>query len=345
MESSRRRRFARAWRAALIAVCLGSISLESSAQPAAPAPAPSPASEPALAEARARYQEGAQAYTEGRYKDAIDLFLDADRIRPSAALSFNIARAYEKLRDASGALRWYRDYFRRTDKPEDREQVQLRIGALQELLRQKGVQQVTILSEPPGATVVVDRRPMGVTPWTGDLTPGAHHLELRLRGYGDAESEFELPAARAVDVRVALVQDAPSAEPVLPRPTPWQPAPDVTTPERSWSRKTWGFVALGAAGAAFGGALTFELLRRSAEQDARNERVQIEFRDAVERMESRRTAARIFAGAGAALAVTGGALIAIDLLRDSKHQQRAARTDFELRCTPSACNANWLRRF
>lgn len=199
--------------------------------------------------------------------------------------------------------------------------MQLRIGALQELLRQKGVQQVTILSEPSAATVVVDRRPMGVTPWTGDLTPGAHHLELRLRGYADAEHEFELPAARAVDVRVALVQDAPSAAPVSPRPTPSQPVPDVTPPERSLSRKTWGFVALGAAGAAFGGALTFELLRRSAEQDARDEPEQIAFRDAVDRMESRRTAARIFAGAGAALAVTGGVLVAIDMLRDWRVQQ------------------------
>lgn len=345
MGASRRRRLARARRMGLVAACLGFGSLESSAQPAATAPAASAASEPALAEARARYQQGAQAYAEGRYKDAIDLFLDADRMRPSAALSFNIARAYEKLRDASGALRWYRDYFRRTDKPEDREQVQLRIGALQELLRQKGVQQVTILSEPSGATVVVDRRPMGVTPWTGDLTPGAHHLELRLRGYADAASEFELPAARAVDVRVALVQEAPAATPVLPGPTPAQPAPDAAKSERPSSLQTWGFVALGAAGAAFGGALTFELLRRSAEQDARDEREQIAFRDSVERMESRRTAARIFAGAGAALAVTGGALIALDVLGDSQEREGATLASWQLRCAPTAWSASYTRRF
>jgi hypothetical protein len=328
---------------AVVAVRLALSTTPCSAQTAGPENTASPPSEPALAEARARYREGAQAYAEGRYKDAIDLFLDADRLRPSAALSFNIARAYEKLRDASGALRWYRDYLRRADNPVDREQVQLRIGTLENLLRQKGVQQLTILSEPSGATVLIGGRPMGVTPWTGDLPPGAHHLELRLRGYADAESDFELPAASAIDVRVALVQETPAAPASPSAPAP-SPAPDDTRPQQPLSLRTWGFVALGAAGAAFGGALTFELLRRSAESDARDQREQIAFRDAVERMESRRTAARLFAGAGAALAVTGGVLITLDLLRDSQEPQ-SALADLELLCAPSICNARWTKRF
>lgn len=328
--------------AVALAARLGLWALPCSAQPAAPGPEPN---ESALAEARARYAEGAQAYAEGRYTDAIDLFLEADRIRPSAALSFNIARAYEKLRDVSGALRWYRDYLRRAQQAVDREQVELRIGALQELLRQKGVQQVTILSEPPGATVVVDARPVGVTPWTGDLTPGTHHLELRLRGYADSDGDFELPAARAVDVHVSLVGEARPAAPAVPQPAPVQPAPEVRERERPLSLQTWGFVALGAAGAALGGALTFELLRRGAEQDARDEREQIAFRDAVQRMESRRTAARVFAGAGAALAVTGAVLIAIDVHADSQQQQAAAWTNLELGCAPTGWSASYTRRF
>jgi tetratricopeptide (TPR) repeat protein len=333
-------------RPALVAAVAARLVLSTppcSAQTAAPQAAASPPSEPALAEARARYREGAQAYAEGRYKDAIDLFLDADRIRPSAALSFNIARAYEKLRDASGALRWYRDYLRRAESPADGEQVQLRIASLEDLLRQKGVQQVTILSEPPGATVLVSGRPTGVTPWTGDLAPGTHRLELRLRGYVDAESDFELPAAHAIDVRVALVREAPAA--AAPSSVPAAPPiVDDTRRERPLPLRTWGFVALGAAGAAFGGALTFELLRRGAERDARDEREQIAFRDAVDRMEARRTAARLFAGAGAALAVTGGALIAVDVLRGSSAKS-SALAGVELLCAPSSCNARWIKRF
>src|SRR5262249_30798358 len=51
--------------------------------------------------AREKYRAGAAAYKAGHYKDAIDLFLDANRLSPSAALSFDVARAYEKLGDAS----------------------------------------------------------------------------------------------------------------------------------------------------------------------------------------------------------------------------------------------------
>jgi len=70
-------------------------------QPNARADAPSEeaAMEQRRAEAKSKYQEGAAAYSAGRFKDAVDLFLSADRLAPSAPLSFNIARAYEKLAD------------------------------------------------------------------------------------------------------------------------------------------------------------------------------------------------------------------------------------------------------
>jgi hypothetical protein len=120
------------------------------------------------------------------------------------------------------------------------------------------------------------------------------------------------------------------------------PRPDE--PRAGLPLRTWGFVTLGAAGAAFGAALTFELLRRSAEQDAREEREQIAFRDDVERMESRRTAARVFAGAGGFLAVAGGVLIAVDVLRASKDEQ-AALGKLRVSCASAGCDATWMRRF
>ncbi|HMJ16434.1 MAG TPA: PEGA domain-containing protein [Polyangiaceae bacterium] len=345
MPARRRDRLATLMIASGAAACLCLPAPPARAQGGDAAAAASGPSEPVLAEARARYRDGAQAYAEGRFKDAIDLFLEADRIRPSAALSFNIARGYEKLRDAAGALRWYRDYLRRAEKPADAEQVQLRVAMLEDALRRKGVQQVTISSEPPGATVVVDRNPMGVTPWTGELSPGAHHLELRMRGYDDAASGFELPADRAIDVRVLLEKEtpAPATPAVSGSALAGNPAP--SQPERAFPMKTWGFIGLGVAGAAFAGALTFELMRRSAAEDARNERVQIEFQKDVERVESRRTAARVLAGTGAFFALAGGALIAVDLLQPADKEPTAELRKLELACSSAGCNATWTRRF
>ena len=41
----------------------------------------------------------AQAYREARYKDAIDLFLQANRLDPHPELIYNVGQAYEKLGD------------------------------------------------------------------------------------------------------------------------------------------------------------------------------------------------------------------------------------------------------
>src|SRR5688572_9276776 len=99
-------------RAALYAAVFCSLPALSFAD-ANPAPSSDAPSKERVAEAKARYEAGARAYAEQRYKDAVDLFLEADRIVSSAPLSFNIARAYEKLGDSSGALAFYRDYLRR----------------------------------------------------------------------------------------------------------------------------------------------------------------------------------------------------------------------------------------
>src|SRR3954471_11692771 len=90
------------------------------------------------AEGKARYEDGVQAYGAGRFKDAVDLFLAADKISPSAPLSFNIARAYEKLGDDSGALRWYRDYLRRNPDASNADTVRPLIATLAESLHKKG---------------------------------------------------------------------------------------------------------------------------------------------------------------------------------------------------------------
>ena len=40
-----------------------------------------------------------------------------------------------------------------------------------------GVQQVSVFSEPPGAMLSIDERPLGLTPLTLELNPGQHRTE------------------------------------------------------------------------------------------------------------------------------------------------------------------------
>src|SRR6187549_296475 len=253
----------------LCALSLLAASLLHPANAHADAPSDEAAMEQKRAAAKSKYQQGAEAYSAGRFKDAVDLFLAADQLSPSAPLSFNIARAYEKLADDAGALRWYRDYLRRNPDASNATSVRPLIASLAESLRKKGVQQLTVLTSPAGATVTVDDQPVGVTPWTGELPPGEHHLLLSLRGYADAERKVSLVADQPLDTNVRLEQQAPSSAPVVPPaavlPPSAPPPRDTTSHGKKLGIVPW--VTLAAGTAALGGALTFEMLRRSAESD------------------------------------------------------------------------------
>ena len=274
------------------------------------------------ADAKARYEEGVAAYTSGHFKDAVDLFLAADRLSPSAPLSFNIARAYEKLGDDAGALRWYRDYLRRSPAAKNARDVAVLVQHFEGRLESKGVQQLTVLSTPDGATIAIDSAPIGVTPGTFELAPGKHHVALMLRGFTDAERDVELAPDRAQDVSLELAPKSmadESAPPGAQRATEaagaaQQPQQSAPAASASGGLGPWPFATLGAGAAALGGALTFEAAPRELRAErAEKAGTQVEYKQELDRMHSQRTTARVLAVAGGALVVTGGVLLAIEL--------------------------------
>jgi len=165
--------------------------------------------------ARVLFQQGVSAYRAGRYYEAVDVFLETQRIYPDTQLCFNVARAYENLGNGSAALRYYRDYLRQADRPSDGEEVRERVRKLEQQLALRGVQQLTVLSQPEGATVSLDGRPVGITPWTGDIYAGKHRLALTLDKHVAQEQIIELDAHAARDVSALLVP-APAPKPALP---------------------------------------------------------------------------------------------------------------------------------
>ena len=290
------------------------------------------AQEERRASARARYQEGADAYSAGRYKDAVDLFLEADQLFPSAPLSFNVARAYEHIGDDAGALRWYRDYLRRAPAAENAADVRAIVTALALTLAKKGVQQLTVLSSPAGATVTVDGTPVGVTPWTGELSPGKHRLLLTYRGYTDERRAVVLSATEPREINLQLEQSTAS----------------TSVPESAASVESSGprlgplpWLSLGVGAAALGAALAFEVSRRSAESDAQKEVTQLGYQSRLETEQSRQTAARVLAGIGGGLAVVGGVM----LLLDSKDTAHPATASAGFVCMPRLCAVSAGSRF
>jgi tetratricopeptide (TPR) repeat protein len=293
-------------------------------------PALAQPSEEDRARAMEKFKAGSTAYGEGRHKDAIDLFLEADAIAPNPAFAYNASLAYEALGDSSNALKWARTYLRRDPDAPDRLEVLAKIATHQKKLASRGLQQVTVLSEPTGATVVVDGRPRGVTPWTGDIAPGDHDVELHMEGYAPMKHGFALPAKRAIDVALTLSVAAPEPEitppPAPPPPPPPPPAPDI--PEPTWAPGPLLFIGVGVGAIGIGGvaaAIGLEVARGGAEDDAQNAATQPEAAEHVDDMEAFQIGARIAVVAGAVLVAGGATLVIFDVTSEPEGEHSALR--------------------
>ena len=232
------------------------------------------------ARARSLYERAVRAYAEGKYYDAADLFLEANRVYPSADLVFNIAKAYDKLGNQAGALAHYREYLRRAGSAAD-PSAAARAKELAAALAQRGVQQLSVLSDPEDALVLLDGKPVGITPWTGETWPGKHRVQLTLAGHEAFETTVEVASHRAEDLSVTLSPVA--ARPA--RPAAEQPAAQQRT-QPAVAPLTW--LALGV-----GTAAIVEMAHQ-------------------ERAGLSRTGA-FFAGAGASAFALGGVLLYVDL--------------------------------
>jgi hypothetical protein len=125
--------------------------------------------------ARALDHEGARAFREGRYNDAIRYFEDAYRLGAPGAELWNIARCYLKLDQPEQANEALERYLATPDLPAaDRTEARAQLA---ELHRRHST--LTITSRPLGAEAFVDGKPIGKVPTSADLTPGPHLVEVR----------------------------------------------------------------------------------------------------------------------------------------------------------------------
>lgn len=75
------------------------------------------------AKARALAAEGAAAFKDGQYLQAVDAFERAYELVPAPALAYNIARSHERLSQWEEAIEWYETYLRIATDPRDKAEV------------------------------------------------------------------------------------------------------------------------------------------------------------------------------------------------------------------------------
>jgi tetratricopeptide (TPR) repeat protein len=240
----------------------------------------------AVAKARAQllFEKGVTAYREGRFYDAVDIFLETNRLYPDPKLSYNVGKSFEGMGNQPGALRYYREYLRRLPDASDAREVDGHVHQLEQTLSQKGLQQLTVLSVPDGAIIKLDGQAVGVTPWTGESFAGKHRYVLEAAGYERREGVLEIDPHRARDFTFELSKAAD--EPVAAAPC----LPPRVEPKLS----TFTLVTLASGVGLLGTALIAQVAGGGDSSGIS------------------RTAA-FFAGAGTGVSVVGGLMLYFDL--------------------------------
>jgi hypothetical protein len=154
-------------------------------------------------EADLAFRIGAERYAAGDYKGALEHFLGSNRLVPNHNVVFNIARTYEKLERYPEAYRYYTaalsaetDASSRTRITQAIEQIRPHVAVL------------AVDTDPPGATIYVDRRDLGSrgeSPRALGVLPGRYKVIAELAGYYPAEAVVDqAPIAETTHVSLVL---------------------------------------------------------------------------------------------------------------------------------------------
>lgn len=320
------------------------------ATPTKPTPTPptsvdtiEPIIDPNREASRVMFEGGVKAYKDRRYDEAIELFQRANQIKPSAAFSFNIGIAYQDAGEIPQALRYFRDYLRQDPGAADRAEVSERIRQLEAKLQVTGLQQLTVLTDPTGAAILVDGEAVGASPWTGELKPGNHKLAVKLQGYRIEERSIDLPADRAIDVPITLTYgtEAPKVEA--------KPAalPKLHLPPVAWYRDvrpvTWGVLGVGVA--ALGVAVMCDLSRGSAQAAAHDEPRNDVRAELLDTVETRRTWADAFLLLGLGMTATSGVLMFADVAEQRHLRRQGEESAWAFGCGSRSCSLRYAGTF
>jgi outer membrane receptor protein involved in Fe transport len=138
-------------------------------------------------EAEVQFNLGAESYQAGDFMKALSHFLASNRLANNRRVLFNVARAYEQLRQYPEAHRYYTRSLEGETNPAT-------VALCQEALARIGarVAMLDIQTDPPGAHLFLDRKDLGergVGPLRVALTGGRYRVIAALEGYEDASSE------------------------------------------------------------------------------------------------------------------------------------------------------------
>ena len=166
-------------------------------------------------DARREFTSGQQADKEKDYQTAIEHYQRAyDLVNHHFAL-YNIATAYERLGQLRESATWFERYLDEAPQSLVKERREVERLVLELKLRPA---KLTVKTTPPGARLLIDGQPAGVTPFTKLVRGGGHRVTVELEGQREERDVFlEFAEPYAVDVTLN-VQAKPTSSGTATRP-------------------------------------------------------------------------------------------------------------------------------
>lgn len=155
-------------------------------------------------EADLHFTLGAERYQMRDFRGALEHFLLSNRLVPNRNVLFNIARSYEQLRQFPDAYRYYMLSLESEPDPAARERIE---AAVKRITPEVAVLRVE--TDPPGATVYLDRKdlgPRGTSPRTMAFAPGDHKVIVEIPGYEPAVRSVTLIKGDETSVQLRLTR-------------------------------------------------------------------------------------------------------------------------------------------
>jgi outer membrane receptor protein involved in Fe transport len=152
-------------------------------------------------EADLHFTLGAERFRAHDYRAALEHFLASNRLAPNRNVMFNLAETYAQLKQYPDAYRYYAQALEGERDPSEQARIERalrRVAASVAVLR--------VRSDPPGATVYVDREDLGArgtAPLLLAFPAGKYRILARAPGYEAASSE-EIDAKAGSDTLVDL---------------------------------------------------------------------------------------------------------------------------------------------
>lgn len=137
-------------------------------------------------EADLHFQLGAEAYRAGQYRVALEHFLLSNRLVQNGNSAFNIGRTYERLNAFPEAYRAYTSALELEQSAESRAATQNQLDRI----RPK-VALIQVDTDPPGATIYLDRKdlgPRGDAPRLLAVSPGEYRVIVEMPGFNAVQS-------------------------------------------------------------------------------------------------------------------------------------------------------------